>query len=61
MLGLGSGLGTAYIATTRPVFTGYYARYLCACLGAALAAFRRVVYMYFRFLDDVIIAHNDQE
>ena len=38
--------------TTRPIFTNFYARYLCPWLGPPLEAY----VMYFPFMDDFIFA-----
>jgi len=44
-----------YLWNYSPIFTDFCARYLCPWLGPPLAASRYV--MYFRFMDDVILAH----
>jgi len=44
---------------TSDLYQTFYARYLLPWLGPPLAALRYV--MYFRFMDDVIVAHKPRQ
>jgi len=51
-----SACARAYMRNYILIFTNFCACYLWPCLGPTLAALRYV--MHFRFMDDVIVAHN---